>query len=208
MMLVLVLELGIATVLLFCRVRVSSTLPGSIPPRFADRMSWITHGSPTRTTIPTVVDSGIAKTFLVRMSGGIVEGCHVEWRREGVIAEIRVVADSGKEWAARTEVDFEETLLEIYGILESEGLLLACNRFRKNVVVTSMSRQFSDGLSCYEVRYGRGVSAKFLVQTLDAVDPHLAVPLSVNRRFLQRWIWSGIVLAPVVFVRSWFEGRR
>lgn len=65
-----------------------------------------------------------------------------------------VVSVEGRGRLSAAGYDFEEALQGLRVRLESEGLHLLCNRFRRSAFVSSKSRQMSNGLSCYLVLSG------------------------------------------------------
>jgi hypothetical protein len=71
--------------------------------------------------------------------------------------------------------DFEEALQVLRTRLEYGGLLLLCNRFRRDALVTSLSRQMSDGLSCYLVKARVDLAPENLVECLGSADRSVVV---------------------------------
>jgi hypothetical protein len=105
--------------------------------------------------------------------------------------ELRVTADGLTELVGEG-YDFEEALQVLRARLEDRGLLLLCNRFRRDALVTPLSRQMSGGLSCYLVRPRVDLDPKRLVECLGPADRSLVVTTSEAEAFLANW-------------KAWFE---
>jgi hypothetical protein len=103
---------------------------------------------------------------------------------------VSVVSDS-MFWSS-TGSDFEEALVGLRLTLESDGLVLLCNRFRRNALTTPMCRQMSDGLSCYLVRPFESLNPDFVVDALGSADESDVCTLAESERFLEKW-------------KAWFE---
>lgn len=71
--------------------------------------------------------------------------------------------------------------------LETEALHLLCNRFRRDSFVSSISRQMSNGLSCYLVLSGRPVDPEQIVPCLDPADASDVVSASEADSFIAKW---------------------
>jgi hypothetical protein len=83
--------------------------------------------------------------------------------------------------------DFEDALQLLRRDLETRGFLLLCNRFRKNAFVSSMSRQMSDGLSCYLVQRYRTVSPRRVVDCLAPAGRSAVVTYNESEAYLEAW---------------------
>ena len=88
--------------------------------------------------------------------------------------------------------DFEEAFQVLRANLEKRGLLLLCNRFRRDALVTSMSRQMSGGLACYLVRPRAGLDPEQVVECLGPADRSTVGTTSEAEVFIANW-------------KSWFE---
>ena len=103
--------------------------------------------------------------------------------------------------------DFEDALQAARADFESLGRLLLVNRFRQDAFVSPMSRQMSNGLSCYLVEPRRSVDPSKLVNCLDPTDERSVVTEAEAREFIARWQsqppWG--VRFPWL---GWFKGGR
>lgn len=88
--------------------------------------------------------------------------------------------------------DFEEALQVLRSQLEDRGLLLLCNRFRRDALVTSLSRQMNEGLSCYVVRPRVDLDPEMLVECLGPADRSVVGTSSEADAFIANW-------------KAWFE---
>ncbi|NAS25903.1 hypothetical protein GT755_30015 [Herbidospora sp. NEAU-GS84] len=86
--------------------------------------------------------------------------------------------------------DYEEVLLPLRRALESRGLRLLCNRFRRNAFVSSMARQMSDGLGCYLVQPGEPVRPDTVVSSLGSAPAEDVVSEAEQEEFIRLWIDS------------------
>lgn len=124
-----------------------------------------------------------------RRSGAIAD-CVVTHRRAGEERSIEVELRGPIRLRATSSVDFEEALTDLRSELEQHGLLLLCNRYRIDAFASSMSRQMSDGLSCYIVEPGRPVDPSQLVDALAPAPRTEVVTAAVADRFVAQWIES------------------
>lgn len=122
----------------------------------------------------------------VVVSSGAQLPCVVDTREAPVACEI-VVWLEGRRPLSAAGYDFEEALQRLRFRLESEGLHLLCNRFRRDAFVSSMSRQMSNGLSCYLVLSGRPVDPERIVPCLDPADARDVVSAAEADNFITRW---------------------
>lgn len=83
--------------------------------------------------------------------------------------------------------DFEESLRALRSDFESRGRLLLCNRFRRDAFVTSMSRQMSNGLKCYLVKFRKELDPEALVDCLGPADLEDVVLETEALAFIDRW---------------------
>lgn len=152
-----------------------------------------------------MVDEGRASLLLVKLEGdrsGTSEQCEAVWSRTKAGAEIAVFRSSGQVVEVCSDRDFEDALHRLRCILEADGLVLACNRFRRDAFASSMSRQLSDGLRCYLVSYGRLADPHRIFDSFGSTDPLKVASVSANRAFVRRWIWSCQFTAPFIMFRE------
>lgn len=83
--------------------------------------------------------------------------------------------------------DFEEALQVLRGELESRGLHLLCNRFRRDAFVSSLGRQMSAGLGCYLVKPRRPLDSREVVDSLGPADRSDVVSAAQAAAFIERW---------------------
>jgi hypothetical protein len=126
--------------------------------------------------------------FVVESSTGRVLPCVVEdaWSDDGSVAVLRLTCD-GVSGMTGEGYDFEEALQVLRARLEDRGLLLLCNRFRQDAFVTSLSRQMSDGLSCYLVKARVDLNPEELVECLGPADRSVVVTTSDAEAFIADW---------------------
>ncbi|WP_323101774.1 hypothetical protein [Intrasporangium sp. YIM S08009] len=141
----------------------------------------------------------------VEVSSGAHLSCVVDTREAPDACEI-VVSVAGRGPVSAAGYDFEEALQGLRVRLESQGLRLLCNRFRRDAFISSLSRQMSNGLSCYLVLPGRPVDPKRIVPCLDPTAPGDVVSASEADNFIAKWKES--TAAPALV--RWFNrlGRR
>jgi hypothetical protein len=134
-----------------------------------------------------------AELSLVEGSTGRVLPCLVEGSSSGDESSsvLRLTADGGTELTGEG-YDFEEALQVLRARLDDRGLLLLCNRFRRDALVTPLSRQMSDGLSCYLVRPRFDLDPEELVECLGPADRSVVVATSEAEAFIANW-------------KAWFE---
>lgn len=104
------------------------------------------------------------------------------------ICELRFDRQNAPPLVFRSPVDFEDPLTELRQELERQGLLLLCNRFRRNAFVSSMARQMSTGLSCYLVTPGQPVDPGNLVDSLGPAPRETVVLAKEGARYIEEWI--------------------
>jgi hypothetical protein len=128
--------------------------------------------------------------LLDRRTGQVVE-CEVILHRAGDQRTLQVALLDGTRVAEATSaVDFEEALSALRTTLEQEDLLLACNRYRVDAFVSSMSRQMTDGLGCYIVEPNRPVDPSLLVDALAPTPPEKVSSRANADGFISRWVAS------------------
>jgi hypothetical protein len=142
---------------------------------------------------------------LVRLADGSVMPCQVTTQTDGETRELRLVRAGTSPVVVRSSIDFEDALEQLRAELERQGLLLLCNRFRRNAFVSSMSRQMTDGLSCYLVDAGKPVSPEVIVECLGPAPRKDVVLADEAARFIGRWI-AGFKGGGAV--SRWFRARR
>lgn len=102
-------------------------------------------------------------------------------------------------------IDFEEALQSLQGEVERLGYLLLCNRFRRDALSTSMSRQMSGGLRCYLVQPYTDLDVGQIVDSLGPADRKDVVS-GVEADAYLRW-WKAWFERPLP-VRWWLRGFR
>ena len=143
---------------------------------------------------------GTVNLAAVVVSSGAQLPCVVETRDASGACEI-VVSVEGRSPLSAAGYDFEEALQGLRVRLESEGLHLLCNRFRRDAFVSPTSRQMSNGLSCYLVRSGRPVDPEQIVPCLDPAHTSDVVSASEAGSFIAQWKESAAAPALV----RWFN---
>jgi hypothetical protein len=83
--------------------------------------------------------------------------------------------------------DFEAALQSLRAEMESRGLHLLCNRYRRNAYVTSLSRQMSRGLGCYLVEPRRPVDPDRIVDCLGVASESDVVSTEEAEAFIAQW---------------------
>ena len=96
--------------------------------------------------------------------------CVVEALVDDDMHRIVLRLDGGQGLVVESDEDFEAALLDLWQQLDTYGLKLGIARFRKNAVVSGMSRGMSDGLSCHLKRRFLPVRSKHVVGSLDQAD--------------------------------------
>lgn len=127
---------------------------------------------------------------LVNARTGDLSECEVVYRRSGDERTMHVVSAQGDQIIASSRVDFEEAFCVLRDQLEERDLLLLCNRYRVDAFVSSMSRQMSDGLSCYIVESGSPVDPSLLVDAMAPAPPHKVVTRAEAAAFIRDWVAS------------------
>lgn len=133
------------------------------------------------------------------------QDCEVRVSAVGPDAVLEVSIE-GEGVRAFRGYDFEDALQSARADFESLGRLLLVNRFRQDAFVSPMSRQMSNGLSCYLVEPRRSVDPSKLVNCLDPTDERSVVTEAEAREFIARWqsqpLW-GVRLRWL----GWFKSR-
>lgn len=122
----------------------------------------------------------------VEVSSGRHVPCVVTTSESPESCQVAVSSD-GAEIASGRGYDFEEALQGLRAELESHGLHLLCNRYRRNAFVTSLSRQMSGGLGCYLVAPRRPVGPERIVACLGAADESDVVSRAEGEAFIANW---------------------
>jgi hypothetical protein len=127
---------------------------------------------------------------LVRLADESLLPCVVTLRdiEDDDICELRLDREAAPPLVFRSPVDFEDTLIELRKELERQGLLLLCNRFRRNAFVSSMARQMSTGLSCYLVSPGKPVDREKLADSLGPAPREDVVLAGEGATYISEWI--------------------
>jgi hypothetical protein len=107
---------------------------------------------------------------------------------DGDVCELRFVRQNAPPLLYQSPTDFEDTLLELRRELERQGLLLLCNRFRRNAFVSSMARQMSTGLSCYLVSPGEPVDPDNVFASLGPAPRESVVLATEGAKYIHDWI--------------------
>lgn len=144
---------------------------------------------------------------LLDIRSGRQSDCSVEVRNPYDDCTIRLVGLSGVVVSAEGS-DCELALEDLRSVLESMGLRLLCNRFRRNALVSGMSRSMTGGMSCYLVRRFLPVRPeKDLVLAFGPASASDVVSAAEAARFIERW--KTIVAAfPLPAAWLWFRSRR
>ena len=125
--------------------------------------------------------------LLIRSTGESTE-CEVVLSRRGDQYSLKVVLVDGSLLAeASSAVDFEDALSALRATLEKQNRLLLCNRYRIDAFVSSMSRQMSDGLSCYIVVPNRPVDTSQIVDALASAPSHMVSTRAEADEFSSQW---------------------
>ncbi|MDR8413069.1 hypothetical protein MTP10_30595 [Nonomuraea sp. 3-1Str] len=90
----------------------------------------------------------------------------------------------------RSQVDFEDCLVQLRRELERQHLLLLCNRYRRNAFVSSMARQMSGGLACYLVDLGVPADPATVVGSVDPAPSDEVAMAREQEKFIEEWITS------------------
>ena len=125
---------------------------------------------------------------LAHRSTGALSECEVEHHRAGDEFTIRLTMADGRRLDVRSALDFEEALDRLRTLLEEQDLLLLCNRYRMDAFVTSMSRQMSDGLGCYIIRWRRPIDPSQVVSSLDPAPLEMVTSKADAAAFIATWI--------------------
>lgn len=104
----------------------------------------------------------------------------------------------GMEFGVSGSPDLEDALVLLRQQLDRDGRRLHCNRFRRNALVSGMSRSMSGGEVCYLVRSWRPIlPGRDLVPALGRSPMSQVVTTSENQRYLDRWNRRVALLAPL-----------
>ncbi len=118
---------------------------------------------------------------------------------------LRTEYGDGAVLEAESELDAEELLTELRAQLDEAGRSLNCNRYRKNALVSGMSRSMSDGLLCYLVRaWVPMLNWRLIVGALDTAPAYHVVSAREARTYLEQWRRRGVWLRPVGLVAYLF----
>ena len=71
--------------------------------------------------------------------------------------------------------------------LDEQGRLLLCNRFRRDALTTSLSRQTSGGLSCCLVQSRAALDPEKLVACLGSAEASTVTTAAESAAFLHKW---------------------
>jgi hypothetical protein len=107
------------------------------------------------------------------------------------ISDIQLLLADGREFSG-DGYDVEAALGVLRSQLDEVGLLLLCNRFRRDALVTSLSRQMSGGLSCYLVKRRKDLNPDELVNCLDPAPRSEVVTGVEAEAYISGW-------------KEWFE---
>lgn len=100
------------------------------------------------------------------------------------VIHVSVEGECDKEFRGH---DFEEAMDALRRDFDAQGRLILINRFRREAFVTPMSRQMSNGLSCYLVEPRRPVDPSRLVACLDSAEERDVVSEHEARAFIACW---------------------
>ncbi|MFI7463153.1 hypothetical protein [Nonomuraea sp. NPDC049646] len=125
---------------------------------------------------------------LVSLADESLLPCQVTTQTDGETYELRLTRASASPIRVRSSIDFEDALRQLRTELEQQNLLLLCNRYRRDAFVSSMSRQMSEGLSCYVVVAGQPVSPELLVDSLASAPRSDVVTAEEASKFINEWI--------------------
>jgi hypothetical protein len=103
---------------------------------------------------------------------------------------LSVLLPDGRSVIGSSSRDFEESLQLLRNELESNDLLLLCNRYRMNAFASSMSRQMSDGLACYIVDMGHPVDPEHIADALAPAPAETIVSADEANEYIAAWIES------------------
>ncbi|MFI6174485.1 hypothetical protein ACIA8R_02985 [Nonomuraea sp. NPDC051191] len=127
---------------------------------------------------------------LVNLADESLLPCQVTTQTDGDTYELRLNRANASPIRVHSSIDFEDTLRQLRAELEQQNLLLLCNRYRRDAFVSSMSRQMSEGLSCYVVVAGEPVSPELLVESLGPAPRSDVVSAEEASKFIDEWIAS------------------
>lgn len=120
------------------------------------------------------------------LSAGRQKDCEVRTSLVGsdALLEVSAVGEPTRDYQGH---DFEDALEALRRDFEAMGRLVLINRFRRDAFVSPMSRQMSNGLSCYLVQPRRPIDSSMLVKCLDPADARYVVAEAEAREFIARW---------------------
>ena len=119
--------------------------------------------------------------------GSFLARCEIQSTQEIDGWKFRVGFDGGDavQYAGH---DLEDCLLQARCDLESRGMILLIDRFKREAYVSSMSRQMTSGLCCYLVRPRTPLAKEFLVDSLGSCKVGEAVPEVENEKYIRSWM--------------------
>ena len=110
----------------------------------------------------------------------------VEVLGDGNTRAVRISSEATGDLSFQSPSDYEGCLVDLRHFLDGEGLLLLCNRFRRDAVVSEMARGKSYGLACHLVQVGK--PATQIVNSLDPSAPEHVVTQAEAEKFRRRWV--------------------
>ncbi|MFI6502053.1 hypothetical protein [Nonomuraea typhae] len=125
---------------------------------------------------------------LVNLADESLLPCQVTTQTDDETYELRVNRAGASPIRIHSSIDFEDAFRQLRAELEQRNLLLLCNRYRRDAFVSSMSRQMSEGLSCYLVVAGEPVSPELLVDSLGPALRRDVVIAEEASKFINEWI--------------------
>lgn len=153
---------------------------------------------------------GVGDLVLVDAEGH-EHAVRVRWWHDDDRARVTVEGVAGGPITAEAEPDVEAALAALRDRLDERGLLLLCNRFRRDAFVSGLARSMSGGLGCYLVRWGWPVSPSRIATSLDPAPRHRVVTAAEAEVWTARWIRScgrtWPLTLPVVRLRGWVGNR-
>ncbi|MFI9847925.1 hypothetical protein ACIHFD_63705 [Nonomuraea sp. NPDC051941] len=109
---------------------------------------------------------------------------------DGETYELRLTRASASTIRVHSSIDFEDALRQLRAKLEQQNLLLLCNKYRRDAFISSMSRQMSEGISCYLVVAGELVAPELLDDSLGPAPRSDVVTAKEASKFINEWIAS------------------
>lgn len=136
----------------------------------------------------------------------------VEVYRSDTSMVVAVGLSDGRQYVGRAH-DVEGALGAVRRRMDPDGVILACNRFRPNALVSSGARAMSDGQGCYLVKPRTSLSATTLVDSLGPAEPgDVAFEVEADAH-IERWRqWFGrprpARVVSRAFLGPWSSGKR